>query len=233
MSFPNITLDDTSPWIDYTGGWDTIHQGDPLVARYSNSTFHASNATGDVAVFNWTGGAIWLFGAYRLNHGFYSVSLDGAEKQYTNGLSSKDVFHQVLYTSGDITNGSHNIILTNEQGYQNTDPTLGWMDLDYIIVQGDQDQFDSKAISPTSDMITTGTPRIQAVMPTGTPQPILISSATGGSKMEIEGLLGIWLLTFSAYANTHWCKLTNLVFGFESQVREMSSDRTAPKTTIL
>ncbi|WWD09913.1 hypothetical protein V865_008043 [Kwoniella europaea PYCC6329] len=59
------------------GNWDgDDHDGDPLVDEYSNSTFHASSTSGDSMEFDFVGNGIWLFGASRPNHGFYSVQID-------------------------------------------------------------------------------------------------------------------------------------------------------------
>ncbi|WWC57977.1 uncharacterized protein I303_100512 [Kwoniella dejecticola CBS 10117] len=186
MSLTNVTLDDSSPLITYIGNWDgELHKGDPLVREYSNATFHASNTTGDSATFSWSGGQIWLFGAFRANHGYLSVKLDGDDKQYVNGQADKDVFDQVIFASGDIEIGDHQVVLLNEAGYETSDPKLSWVDLDYIVVQADPAQFDASRIPSGSRMMTTGTPRVQAVMPpTGMPRPITISSGTGGPDSD-------------------------------------------------
>ncbi|WWC85643.1 uncharacterized protein L201_000509 [Kwoniella dendrophila CBS 6074] len=193
---PNVTLDDTSPAILYIGNWDgDIHKGDPLVTQYSNTTFHASTLVGDTAVLHWNGGSIWVFGAFRANHGYFSISLDASEKQYINGQKEPDVFQQVMYSSGDLDSGDHTLILINEGDHDNVDETLTWVDLDYIVVQADSEQFDaSKIADKAKNMITTGVPRVQAFMPpTGIPKPITISGAPCGLNisMGLEGIFGL------------------------------------------
>ncbi|KAK6905055.1 hypothetical protein I204_07954 [Kwoniella mangroviensis CBS 8886] len=187
----NVTLDDSSPAIVYIGDWDgKIHQGDPLVSQYSNMTFHASNKLGDSASFRWTGGQLWLFGAFRANHGWFSVTLDGMEKQYFDGQKDPDAFQRLMFQSGDLEVGEHELVLLNEADHENKDPALSWVDLDYIIVQADPAQFDPSSSSfSTVNMITTGTPRVQAVMPpTGTPKPVYISQAPGEPTMGLTGI---------------------------------------------
>ncbi|OCF45409.1 hypothetical protein I317_00654 [Kwoniella heveanensis CBS 569] len=157
----NVTVDDQSDLIVYQGGWDgTVHQGDPFVNRYSNGTFHASNTAGDSATFEWDGGCIWLFGAKRPNHGNFSTSLDGADKviSTTESENKVDLFEQVVYTSGEIQRGSHKLVVINEVGYEGLDESYAWLDIDYIIYEGDD-----QASSDTSDLkpfITTGTPQV-------------------------------------------------------------------------
>ncbi|OCF36607.1 hypothetical protein I316_01859 [Kwoniella heveanensis BCC8398] len=158
--------------------------GDPFVNRYSNGTFHASNTAGDSATFEWDGGCIWLFGAKRPNiidptlrdpirsdpirsdpithtsHGNFSTSLDGADKviSTTESENKVDLFEQVIYTSGEIQRGSHKLVVINEVGYEGLDESYAWLDIDYIIYEGDD-----QASSGTSDLkpfITTGTPQV-------------------------------------------------------------------------
>ncbi|WVW81621.1 hypothetical protein I302_103616 [Kwoniella bestiolae CBS 10118] len=193
----NTTLEDNSPAIIYIGDWDgEVHKGDPLVAEYTNSTFHGSSKKGDSASFRWNGGQVWLFGAFRANHGWYSITLDGLEKQSFNGQQDPDVFQQVMFDSGQLDVGAHELILLNEADYENKDPALSWVDLDRIMVQADGAQFDpSSSDFAAGHMITTGTPRVQAVMPpTGTPKAVYISSAPGRPTMEVKGMFGLFLL---------------------------------------
>ncbi|WVF72002.1 hypothetical protein IAT40_006813 [Kwoniella sp. CBS 6097] len=176
----NVTVDDPSERIDYQGDWDgTVHKGDPFVNRYSNSTFHASNTNGDSVTFEWDGACIWLFGAKRPNHGNFSVSLDGGDKQYYTSESgpSSDLFQQVLYTSGEIPSGEHEVVMVNEKGYEGVDAKFEWLDLDFIIYQSDEE-----AAGNAEPFITTGTPQVPMLLPTGKNPVISISSSASTSK---------------------------------------------------
>ncbi|WWC60895.1 uncharacterized protein I303_103471 [Kwoniella dejecticola CBS 10117] len=199
----NITIDDPSPLITYVGNWDGgDHDGDPFVGQYSNSTFHSSYTTGDVAKFDFEGNAIWLFGAFRPNHGYYSVSIDGAEKTYNNGNKTDDVFVQVLYSLRNLQQGKHELVLTNEKGYNGSDARngYGWLDLDFIMYQTS-----SSSSSPSSGtglaqyndsmVITTGTPRVQLHFPSGTPHPIEISAAKAVRSMNVLTLFCAVMIT--------------------------------------
>nr|XP_019014326.1 uncharacterized protein I206_00408 [Kwoniella pini CBS 10737]OCF53107.1 hypothetical protein I206_00408 [Kwoniella pini CBS 10737] len=164
-SLSNVTLDDSSSAITYIGNWDgQLHKGDPLVGEYSNGTFHASNTTGDTATFTWNGGGIWFFGAFRANHGYFSIKLDEKEKEYFNGQADSDIFNQVIYANADLEVGNHRIVLVNEANYNTSNFELTWVDLDYIMVQADPAQFDQSSIPSESRILTTGTPRVQAIL---------------------------------------------------------------------
>ncbi|WVW82858.1 hypothetical protein I302_104870 [Kwoniella bestiolae CBS 10118] len=159
----NITLDDPSPLLTYVGKWDgDDHEGDPFIDRYSNSTFHASSTLGDSMKFTFKGNGIWLFGAFRSNHEYYSTSIDGSPKIYNNGNRPVDVFTQVLYSNSTLGQGRHEVVLTNERGYNGTDPGegYGWLDLDFVIYQTSSSPEGGQ--TKMGDMIfTTGTPRVQ------------------------------------------------------------------------
>jgi hypothetical protein len=55
------------------------------------------------------------------SHGYLSISLDGAAKQYINGYSHLDDMQAELW-SANVTTGAHGIIITNEMKYK---PTAG------------------------------------------------------------------------------------------------------------
>ncbi|WVR05370.1 hypothetical protein IAU60_002384 [Kwoniella sp. DSM 27419] len=189
MSWTNVTVDDPSPLIIYSGDWDgSAHTGDPFVNRYSNSTFHASKSFGDSASFDWQGGQIWLFGAKRLNHGPYGVVLDTSDKVFASGQGA-DTFGQVLYASGELDEGSHHIVLSNEQGRNGSDLTLGWLDLDYIV-------YETLDVGGSAAFITTGTPKIQVIFPTGPAQTRTISSAAPSLGHPDTSMAGLYLGLF-------------------------------------
>ncbi|WVQ94752.1 hypothetical protein IAU59_001833 [Kwoniella sp. CBS 9459] len=177
-SFLNVTLEDNLPSIIYSGGWDgDDHKGDTKIQEYSNANFHASETQGDSLLFSWNGGPIWLYGAKRPNHGHFSVSLDGAEKMFKSGFAPSNQFKALLWSSGDLPDGQHEVVIVNEKGHAQTDQALAWFDLDYIIVQADPAKFgtaaeqkqDTDALSADTahaadQFITTGQPKLQLIL---------------------------------------------------------------------
>ncbi|WVF67154.1 hypothetical protein IAT40_001900 [Kwoniella sp. CBS 6097] len=204
-NFLNVTLEDNSPSIIYTGAWDgDEHKGDTKVPEYSNANSHATRTQSDSLLFSWTGGPIWLYGAKRPNHGHFSVSLDGAEKVFKSGFAPSDQWKALLWSSGDLQEGKHEVVVVNERGHAQTDEALAWFDLDFIKVQADPEQFsvapdqsrgkdqDSGTEQRPGDItyradtfITTGQPKVRMILPTGVPEIIRISSASPSRSIAI------------------------------------------------
>ncbi|CAE6450072.1 unnamed protein product [Rhizoctonia solani] len=133
----NVTVDDYSPLINYQGQWlDSFNLSssvDPFVNKYKESSFHSSQTNGSTATFEFRGIAIYIFGAKRGNHGFYSVSVDGDTSQQFDGYAptqpdGTDGLYQVpLFSRDGMEDTTHTVVLTNIVNGRRP-----FVDIDYI-----------------------------------------------------------------------------------------------------
>ena len=61
MSTHDITIDDGSPLITYTGGWSDSTNQD-IIDQYWLNTYHSTSEVGASATFKFTGSAVYLYG---------------------------------------------------------------------------------------------------------------------------------------------------------------------------
>ncbi|KAI0783864.1 hypothetical protein BC629DRAFT_530091 [Irpex lacteus] len=104
MPIFNLTVDDTSPLIRYEppGVWIDSSHSDPAWPSYLNGTFHATNQRNATATLTFNGSAVYVFGAFSINHDAYSVTLDG-QTTIKNGSSNRsaEAFQQVVFSATD------------------------------------------------------------------------------------------------------------------------------------
>ncbi|KIP02359.1 hypothetical protein PHLGIDRAFT_298614 [Phlebiopsis gigantea 11061_1 CR5-6] len=151
MPVYNLTIDDASPIILYKGDWVDSLQSDPFLSSYANGTFHSTNTSGN-ASFLFNGTAIYLFGAFRVNHGTYSVSLDNVTTS-RKGFGDPFKFQQNMFEQTGLGSGrEHSVTLKGPPG-----GAAPYVDLDYIVVtQGDGNATtisNSKILGDTNDAI--------------------------------------------------------------------------------
>ena len=143
----NITIDDTSPLIGYfnakgvsPGGWMTNHSNDAAaVPYYFGQSFHDTSGAGDYMSFSFNGSAIYVYGAYRSNHGAYSAIIDGATSGgLLNGFSANAQFQvPIFFTENLNPTRGHTVVLTNRPDLTSPPPNatvLWYLDIDYIII---------------------------------------------------------------------------------------------------
>ncbi|CAE6501456.1 unnamed protein product [Rhizoctonia solani] len=133
----NVTVDDYSPLIDYQGQWlDSYNlppSVDPFAKRYRESSFHSSRTDGSTARLQFRGIAIYIFGAKRGNHGFYSVSVDGGTPERFDGYAptqpdgTDGVYQFPLFARDSMEDTTHTVVLTNIVNDRGP-----FVDIDYI-----------------------------------------------------------------------------------------------------
>ncbi|KAG8702509.1 hypothetical protein FRC08_003445 [Ceratobasidium sp. 394] len=142
----NITIDDYSPLIQYNGQWlDSFNLSltiDPLARSYQGNSFHSSETNGTTATLTFKGIAVYIFGAKRINHGYYHVSVDGEPGQQYDGYWSPDGLFQVpLFKREGLADRQHTVTLTNIVN----GPQRPFVDIDFIIWTRNQEvSFNSK-----------------------------------------------------------------------------------------
>ncbi|KAG9079137.1 hypothetical protein FS749_008793, partial [Ceratobasidium sp. UAMH 11750] len=67
MATHDITIDDGSPLITYTGEWNDSTNPD-IVDQYQFGTYHSTSEVGASATFKFTGSAVYLYGSKRPSH---------------------------------------------------------------------------------------------------------------------------------------------------------------------
>ena len=137
----NITLDDTSPSLNYSSQWRRQPAADD---HYFLDTYRASQSKGDTMTLtfdgehreivqdrysllnmkHFPGSAIYIYGSRGPNHGNYSVQLDDSV-QFFPGFTN-DVKYQSLLFSRTFSSGAHTIVLTNQENL--------WLDVDFVAI---------------------------------------------------------------------------------------------------
>ena len=74
---------------------------------------------------------------HLISQGIYGVSVDDGPVQYYSGYSSTDQFQQVLYATWGLTDGEHQIKLSNDNARNvGQFPDYIWFDVDHVAVTG-------------------------------------------------------------------------------------------------
>ncbi|THG98734.1 hypothetical protein EW026_g3508 [Hermanssonia centrifuga] len=110
----NLTIPDTSPLIAYDGTWGDSSHIDSAWVDYANGTFHATQEYGASATLVFNGSAVYIFGARRDNHDYYTTTLDGMSTTGATNLGGQQ----------------HRLVLTNTF----TTPADPWVDIDYMVI---------------------------------------------------------------------------------------------------
>lgn len=121
----NVTVDDASPIVTYSGQWtDSVPGGD--TDNYKDNSYHSSN-TSSSATLLFTGTSVWLYGSQGPSHGTFSVTLDGTTQTF-DAFNTSTVYQKALFTQGGLAVSRHNLTVTNT--VQNG--SRPWFYLDYF-----------------------------------------------------------------------------------------------------
>ncbi|CAE6402434.1 hypothetical protein ACGC1H_000292 [Rhizoctonia solani] len=131
----NFTLDDASPLIRYDASWSDGYNStaDSQMPRYQGRSFYVTHTNGATANITFRGTDIYLYGAKRNNHGYYSVMVDNEPSVPMSGrpaAGTDELFQTLLFARQGLTNGDHTLVLTNEI----EDQEKVWLDVDYIVI---------------------------------------------------------------------------------------------------
>lgn len=148
----NLTVDDFSPIIQYNGQWldssNLTRAQDPFASRYRDGTFHSSQTNGSTATISFKGTEVYIFGAKRGNHGYYSVLVDEGEPERFDGYAPQQpdgtdgVYQVPLFVRTGMADTNHTIVLTNI-----VNGNRPFVDIDYITWTRSSDpSYDSRII---------------------------------------------------------------------------------------
>lgn len=128
MSLVTNLIDDKSPLILYDSTWLPGNSWDDSSAdQYYLGTFTTNNVTNGAASFSFNGTGVWIYGAKRGNHNTYTVQLDDNTYGPYTGYSAASEFMQVLFNYTTLSQGWHNLTLTN------TGTNAEYVDIDLIV----------------------------------------------------------------------------------------------------
>ncbi|KIM45457.1 hypothetical protein M413DRAFT_66291 [Hebeloma cylindrosporum] len=142
-----ITIEDTSPMIIYSGSsgsdWRAGVSGDDNLAdHYSQSSFTVTQTENAAMSFSFYGTGVQLYGAKRLNHGAYQVSIDSSVYPAVNGsVPDPGTFQTALFSTTNLTSGYHTVRMTNLEAR--------YLDLDFITWQTSVGQANEPLIATT------------------------------------------------------------------------------------
>ncbi|CAE6495602.1 unnamed protein product [Rhizoctonia solani] len=113
-----VLIDDYSPLIQYQPQWFDSYNlpatRDPHVNKYNGASFHSSQTNGSTATLKFHGTAVYIYGAKRFNHGFYSVSIDGVMSDPADGYApGQGLFQELLFSREQLTDTIHTLVLAN------------------------------------------------------------------------------------------------------------------------
>ncbi|KIN98081.1 hypothetical protein M404DRAFT_16672 [Pisolithus tinctorius Marx 270] len=113
------------------------------MARYYLGTFTTNNVTNGAVSFSFNGTGVWIYGAKRSNHNTYTVQLDSATYGPYDGYYPTQEFLQVLFNQTGLTQGMHNLTLTN------TGTNGTYVDIDLIVWQSEVGSSNQELITET------------------------------------------------------------------------------------
>ncbi|TEB40208.1 hypothetical protein FA13DRAFT_1680234 [Coprinellus micaceus] len=151
-----VSVQDTSPFLTYTGSWRAGHSSDdPFAERYSESSFTVTSALSSALSFTFYGTGAAIFGSKRpQGHGRYQVTLDGAPQPEGTSVSATNEFNATLWQSANVGKGWHTVVLTNREGRFLDVDTVSWVgsvgtDDEPLIVNTMQDTHPAFTYTPT------------------------------------------------------------------------------------
>jgi len=110
--------------VSYTGSWGAYNG-----ASHSGGSIKASKATGDYAVFTFTGTKVTWIGNKNFNRGIAKVYIDGVYQQDVDCYSDPGQFQVELFTKTGLTNAEHTIKI-EVKGTKNASSSDLWVPID-------------------------------------------------------------------------------------------------------
>ncbi|KAI6017971.1 hypothetical protein BKA83DRAFT_4316342 [Pisolithus microcarpus] len=143
MPLVTTLVDDKSPLISYDSTWIPGTSVDQYADQYYLGTFTINDVPNGTAWFSFNGTGVWVYGAKRGNHYTYDVQLDGNTYGPYDGYYPTQEFLQVLFNTTGLTQGMHNLTLTN------TATNSSYVDIDLIVWQSEVGSGDQQLITET------------------------------------------------------------------------------------
>ncbi|KAJ7505880.1 hypothetical protein B0H11DRAFT_1976543 [Mycena galericulata] len=133
----NVTVDDFDSVLSYAdeAEWETPDPSSPSfnanTSEWLMGTFHSTNVTNASFSYNFTGPAIYVFGAAGPAFGSYEVSFDGVSSTKSAYMANNASAPYLLYGSDNLTYAAHTLTLRN-LGKQGADAGGGEFLFDFL-----------------------------------------------------------------------------------------------------
>ncbi|WRT70267.1 uncharacterized protein IL334_007262 [Kwoniella shivajii] len=163
-------IEDTSSQITYDAAWTS---GGPNPANH-NSTVHLTSTLGSSFKIPFNGTSIQIFSGLNLDHGGYTVSLDGGPEWTYNGYHYEYITQIPHFTASGLAQGQHILKVTNRGN--TTNAVLGF---DYAVINSTA----SPGVPVTSTIAYTSIPTIE-------PTPNGNELSTKSSKTNVAAIAG-------------------------------------------
>lgn len=178
----NRTCTCDSPLVSFTGSWKAEEFNISSSHPAPSSVRMVSRANGDIASFNFTGTAIWVYPATDQPHGGYDVYLDGTLSRF-NASNSSSTTVPLFQTMG-LPCTPHVLSIHNTGTNVTTDPS--YLDLATIIWE-ERDQFgNATSMLPWEDEDSSGFGWYPFDEWTVQSQTLLQDSASGASNVTVD-----------------------------------------------
>ncbi|KAJ7660454.1 hypothetical protein B0H17DRAFT_1095417 [Mycena rosella] len=115
----NVTVDDFDSVLSYAdqAAWQTPDPSSPAfdagTSEWLMGTYHTTSVVGASVSFNFTGPAIYVFGAAGPAYGSFAVEVDGTTSQASAYAASNASAPYMLYGAANLTYAAHTLTLRN------------------------------------------------------------------------------------------------------------------------
>ncbi|KAJ7594582.1 hypothetical protein C8J56DRAFT_441919 [Mycena floridula] len=141
---PSFTIEDYSPLLNFQGAWTTgSSTTDDFLSSYSAASFLATTVLSSSMSFTFNGTGVQIFGAKRVNHGNYQVTVDGSVVSTATGQADPPIFQTALFSTNSLKQGQHTVTLQNAAN--------SFVDVDYVTWETDIGQTGETPIVNTLD----------------------------------------------------------------------------------
>ncbi|TFK21932.1 hypothetical protein FA15DRAFT_672065 [Coprinopsis marcescibilis] len=189
-------FEDSSPFLRYSAGWETgTATVDRLVHLYSEGSFMVTERQGETLDFSFYGTGFGIYGAKRLNHGRFSINVDGTPYEETGipplGSPPTGSFNSTLFSLSGLRKGFHEVILTNLEprfrdiDYVSWEASIG-LDDEPLIVNTVQDSHPAWTYEP-SDAWTDRPPTVGRFA-AGTGHATSLPEATASLSFQVHAI---------------------------------------------
>ncbi|KAG8908403.1 hypothetical protein FRB99_006608 [Tulasnella sp. 403] len=131
MNRRNITVEDTSPVIDYSpsGAWG---EGSEYLDIYSGNSIRVTSIYNATVSLQFNGTGAWVYGAKRNNHGSYLASIDGITASLDGFINNTIPDNSSpIFSAPNLEPGIHTVSLKNVF----TTPSAPFLNIDKIVVE--------------------------------------------------------------------------------------------------
>ncbi|WWC85603.1 uncharacterized protein L201_000467 [Kwoniella dendrophila CBS 6074] len=191
-SFKNLTLDDASKEITYSGFKSTSSMSSDVAAiqqgSFHEKTVSYTSSGGSTAAFSFQGSAIYLFGMTGPGFGCFQVSIDSKVVGTFNASTTMETYDTLLYFTTYLDQSrAHQVTITNQN-----DGMLFALDYLVYVAPDNQNTLPATASVPGATAVFPSQMSNSSQSDTGTGDSA--GAVIGGILGTIAGLFLLWIL---------------------------------------